>query len=58
MKKSSLKTGRHHTIFSIVEVKKIKNITKIEQKRLFFVYILGFIFMVFFTQRLIYTINI
>ena len=33
----TLKTGAHHT-------KKIKNITKIEQKRTAFVYILGFIF--------------
>ena len=32
-----LKTGDHHT-------KKIKNITKSEQKRTAFVYILGFIF--------------
>ena len=48
---SSLKTGDHHT-------KKIKNITKMEQKRLLLLTFLVSFFMAFLAQKLIYTTNI
>ena len=51
MLKSSLKTGDHHA-------KKIKNITKIKQKRLLlFTFLVSFI-MTFVAQKLIYIRNI
>ena len=37
--------------------KKIKNITNNWTKEIVFVYIIGFIFMAFLTQKQIYTIN-
>ena len=51
MEKSGLKTGDDHT-------KKIKNITKIEQKRLLLFLFLVSFFMAFLAPKLIYTTNI
>ena len=50
------KTGVHSIVFSVIEIKKIKNITKFEQKFLF-TFLLSFC-MAFLTQRLINTINV
>ena len=43
MQKSGLTTGSHHAIFRVLEDKRSKNITKIEQETVF-VYTPGFIF--------------
>ena len=51
MLKSGLKAGDHHT-------KKIKNITKIEQKRLLLFTFLVSFFTAFLAQKLIYATNI
>ena len=45
-------------VFSQFSRSKIKNITNIEQKRLFLFTFLVSIFMAFLAQKLIYTINI
>ena len=56
--KTGLKTGGHHAIFRVLEVKRSKNITKIEQKILFLFTLLISFFMSFLVQKLIYKINI
>ena len=43
MKKSGLKTGDHHAIFSVLDVKRSKILQKLNKETVF-VYILGFIF--------------
>ena len=58
MIKWRLKTGAHHAIFWILEINKSKILHKIEQKPLFFFIFLVSFFMVFLTQKPIYTINV
>ena len=55
--KLGLKTGGRHAIFWVLEVKRSK-ILQNWTKETAFVYILGFIFMAFLAQKLIYAIDI
>ena len=57
MWKSGLKTEGHHAIFWVLEVKKMKNITKIEHMSMFLFTLLVSFFIAFLAQKLIYAIN-
>ena len=58
MKKSGLKTGGHHAIFWVLEVKRSKMLQKLNKRDCFCLHYLVSFFMAFLVQKLIFTINI